>query len=395
MIFRFFFYLAILVPLVATGQALQDINYSYLYKTSGPFSFRLSPVKTSAGWVIHFELELAAGSGPVSNYTVQWERRDDLRDKDGVDVQGDSLVSVTQEKSGRGITGTVRVPLSEAKGVLSAKVIGLQRKQVWYYPLLLHDNYPVDAWVTTADKVLTRKYVNSGESLKIESSEGGNTGLIVSYYSHEFPAAAPAFSEALARVSSTIATDSTIRVNSGQAVSFRQNGLYLVQRDTGSVQGTAFRVYDDYPKYSKLENLVGPLTYVCTRQELERLKDARGEKRQFDRIILNMTGDTDRARNFMRNYFRRVEEANEFFASYKEGWKTDRGMVYIIFGVPDEVFKFEDREVWNYDNGNFKVDFSFVRSPTLFDPGNFVLVRQKKYMLTWYEVIDLWRKSRF
>ena len=392
--FRFLFYLAMLVPLVATSQALQDINYSYLYRTGGTFSFRTMPVRTSAGWLIHFELELAAGSGQVSDYTVQWERREDMRDKDGVDVQGDSLVSVTREASGTGITGTVQVPLSEANDVLCAKVISIQRKQVWYYPILLRDNYPVDATVMTSDKVLTRNYVNSGESLKIVNP-GSTEGLVVSYYADEFPAAAPAFSEALARVSSTITTDSTMRINSGQTVRFGQNGLYLVQRDTGSVQGTAFRVYDDYPKYSKLENLVGPLTYVCTRQELDRLKDARGEKRQFDRIILNMTGDSDRARIFMRNYFRRVEEANEFFASYKEGWKTDRGMVYIVFGAPDEVFKFEDREVWNYDNGNFKINFSFVRSPTLFDPNNFVLVRQKKYMLTWYEVIDLWRNSRF
>lgn len=392
--FRFFFYLAMLVPLVATSQALQDINYSYLYRTGSPFSFRTMPVRTSTGWLVHFELTLAAGSGPVNDYAVQWEQRVDLRDKDGVDVERDSLASVTRQASATGIVGIVHFPLSEENIFLNARIVSQQRKQVWYFGLVLRDNHPVDATVLTSGKALTRKYVASGESLKIENA-GSNADFVISYYSDEFPPAAPPFSEALARVSSVMTTDSTMRINQGQPVSFDQNGLYLVQRDTGSVQGTAFRVYDDYPKYSKLENLVGPLTYVCTRQELERLKGARGEKRQFDRIILNMTGDTDRARNFMRNYFRRVEEANEFFASYKEGWKTDRGMVYIIFGAPDEVFKFEDREVWNYDNGNFKINFSFVRSPTLFDPDNFVLVRQKKYMLTWYEVIDLWRNSRF
>lgn len=392
--FKFFFYLAMLAPLVAASQALQDINYSYLYRAGGPFSFRTVPVRTTTGWLVHFELELAPGSGPVGDYAVQWERREDLRDKEGADLQDDSLVSITGGTYVTGIAGTLRVPLSEDDIVLGARIVSAQRKQVWYYPLLLRDNYPVDVTVHVGDRVLTKKYVATGASLKIEGVEN-TSDLVVSHYSDEFPAAAPAFSEALARVSSTISIDSTMRIKTGQTVSFNQNGLYLVQRDTGSVQGVAFRVYDDYPKYSKLENLVGPLTYVCTRQELERLRDSRGEKRQFDRIILNMTGDTDRARTFMRSYFRRVEEANEFFASYKEGWKTDRGMVYIVFGVPDEVFRFEDREVWNYDNGNFKINFSFVRSPTLFDPDNYILIRQKKYMLTWYEVIDLWRNARF
>lgn len=392
--FKLIVCMAMLVPLVAVSQALQDINYSYLYRTGGPFSFRAMPVRTSAGWLIHYELELNAGAGPVSDYMVQWERRDDLRDKSGVDILDDSLSSVTRNPNHQGIAATLRIPLAEGNIILAARIVSAQRKQVWYYPLVLRNDFPVDATVLTSAGVLIRKYLASGESLKIESA-GNSTDLVVSYYSDEFPAAAPAFSEALARVSSTITTDSVMRIGAEQTVTFSQNGLYLIQRDTSSVQGTTFRVYDDYPKYSKLENLVGPLTYVCTRQELQRLKDSGGEKRQFDRIILNMTGDTDRARTFMRNYFRRVEEANEFFASYKEGWKTDRGMVYIVFGPPDEVFKFEDREVWNYNNGHFKINLSFVRSPTLFDPDNFVLIRQKKYTLTWYEVVDLWRNARF
>lgn len=392
MTFRLFWFV-VLVPVVAAGQALQDINYSYLYRTSGPFAFRMAPVKTSTMWFVHYELEVSDGAAQASNYAIEWEWRDDLRDKEGDGIRGDSLISVAQNGSGARISGTIEIPLGSVRGVLNAKVTGTTQKQVWNYPLLLPDNYPVDITVTNQDKILTRKYIQAGESLKFRAPDEGK--LIVSYYSDEFPAAAPPFSEALARVSGVIATDSIIQISSGQEVNFTKSGLYLVQRDTSSVQGIAFRVYDDYPKYSRLENLVDPLIYVCTRQELDRLKDARGEKRQFDRIILNMTGNTERAKNFMRSYFRRVEDANELFASYKAGWKTDRGMVYIIFGTPDEVYRFEDREVWNYSTGKSKVSLSFVRSGTLFDPDNFVLVRQKKYMLTWYEVVDLWRNSRF
>lgn len=219
--------------------------------------------------------------------------------------------------------------------------------------------------------------------------------LIVSYYTDEFPAAAPPFSEALARVPAVIRPDSIFRITSGQPQRLPATGLYLIQRDTASGKGVAFRVDDDYPKYTRLENLVDPLTYICTRQEIERLKNSRGDKRQFDRTILNITGNSERAKTFMRNYFRRVEEANDLFASYKEGWKTDRGMVYIILGRPAEVFRFEDREVWNYSDTHFRGTLSFVRSPTLFDPENYVLVRQKKYMTDWYQVIDYWRNARF
>ena len=174
-----------------------------------------------------------------------------------------------------------------------------------------------------------------------------------------------------------------------------QTGLYLIQKDTASTEGFAFRVEEDYPRLAKIESLADPLIYVCTKQEFDRIKLAKGDKKAFDRVILSITGDTERAKNFMRNYFRRVELANEFFTSYKEGWKTDRGMIYIIFGLPDQVFRFTDREVWTYKNNTYKITFDFVKSSTLFDPENFVLVRDKKFQETWYEVIDLWRNARF
>ena len=70
-------------------------------------------------------------------------------------------------------------------------------------------------------------------------------------------------------------------------------------------------------------------------------------------------------------------------------------MIYIVFGVPEQVLRFEDREVWSYDNDRFKLRFNFARSSSLFDPDNYVLIREKKYESDWYEVIDLWRNARF
>jgi hypothetical protein len=70
-------------------------------------------------------------------------------------------------------------------------------------------------------------------------------------------------------------------------------------------------------------------------------------------------------------------------------------MIYILFGLPDELYRFSDREVWTYKNQFLNATFNFVRSQTLFDPDNFVLIRDKKYQDTWYEKIDLWRNSRF
>lgn len=55
------------------------------------------------------------------------------------------------------------------------------------------------------------------------------------------------------------------------------------------------------------------------------------------------------------NYYKRIAEANKMFSeSYSEGWRTDRGRIYITYGKPDEIEKYpfesdkRSYEVWRY-----------------------------------------------
>lgn len=67
------------------------------------------------------------------------------------------------------------------------------------------------------------------------------------------------------------------------------------------------------------------------------------------------------------NYFSRVEHANQkFSAMKKEGWKTDRGRVYLIYGEPSEVERYPNQldskpyEIWQYHNLEGGVVFVFA-----------------------------------
>jgi GWxTD domain-containing protein len=48
--------------------------------------------------------------------------------------------------------------------------------------------------------------------------------------------------------------------------------------------------------------------------------------------------DTE-ANEFKEIYYERIAFANEHFASGIQGWKTDRGMVYVLYGKPDKIEK--------------------------------------------------------
>lgn len=388
--------LAYLISYYAGGQALQDINYNYLYNPNAKVSLGIVPVRSSDRWLVLYKLDLKDGADEENRYSIQWEGRDALNDKQGTPLQNDSLTDITSNREGSMIWGQISFSKATAPKILVAKVVDNLAKQAWFFYKYILSEYPVNGYLMNpAGQPVFESFIPKGSAYTIRDPVRTEAPKLVSFYTDVFPAAAPAFSEGQARVPSTIKVDSTFLLSGELKSSYDSAGLYLVQSDTTSREGFAFRVYEDYPKYTKLESLSDPLIYVCTKQESERLKEARGDKKSFDRVILSITGNTDRAKSFMRTYFRRVELANLYFSSYKEGWKTDRGMIYIIFGLPDELYKFTDREVWTYKNDLYKATFDFVRSPTLFDPENYVLIRNKKFQDTWYQVIDLWRNARF
>ncbi len=382
---------AILVVLTTAsyGQALRDINYEYVYNPDATVQLDLRAVRSdSMRYTILYNLQVSDTAALTSQYSLVWEIRDLLGDKEGRSV---SLDDAAVTRHARGLRGRGTIDSGDITRYLVARVTNNSLRRAWLFYVALQPNYPVDNYLLRNGFPLTDPYVGTGVPVKLGRDMGS---WIVSYYDDDFPAAAPAFSEAQARVPRAMDVDSTFVVSGTTEFDFSRKGLYLIQRDTNAIAGLAVRAEDDYPQYSKLANLADPLVYITTRQEFERLAAARGNKKAFDRMILAIVVDADRARQLMRSYFRRVELANRYFTSYKEGWKTDRGMIYIIFGAPQQVYRFENREVWTYGD-RFDISFTFTRSSSLFDPDNYVLIRRKKYESTWYEVIDLWRNARF
>ena len=385
--FSFFF---LFFSVCSFGQPLRDINYEYLYNPDAPITLGLKTVRDQGAFTILYDLQVRDTTGLLNQYSVQWEGRVLLSDKDGTPL---SLEDLVISRHAKGLAGRGKINAAGAPWYIVAKIVNNTARRAWYYFAELEQNYPVNNYLVRNGTAVSQAHIHTNEAVRLGL---GSDEWFVSYYDDNFPAAAPSFSEAQARVPRAMAVDSVFKIRAGDEVNFSMKGLYLIQRDTTSLEGFAFRSEEDYPQYTKLANLPGPLIYITTRQEYERLEAVQGNKKTFDRVILSITVDTDRARTLMRNYFRRVELANRYFTSYKEGWKTDRGMIYIIFGKPDEVFRFDNREVWRYDNEQFRdISFNFSRSNSLFDPGNYVLIREKKYEDTWYEVIDLWRNARF
>lgn len=368
----------------AMSQPLQNINYAFLYNPDVRFSFQFDIIPASTdSLTIVYQLS-ASDSLKAGDYSITWETYESLAEKKG------SLFTPKIQLHAFGSHQYGTFSISSNSKFIAARIQGTMQKQAVYFFNAVDLQSPLNGYALVNNQ-LTNGYASISDVVSIHNDLSSST---VFYYDDEFPAATAPFAETQGRISRSWKPDSVFTITS--SLSPFKKGLYLIQGDTTSAQGVCLRAEDNYPKYSTLQNLVGPLTYITTKSEYEKLRNAQSDKKAFDKIILTITGNAERAKLFMRSYYRRVELANRYFTSYKEGWKTDRGMLYIVFGQPGMVYRFQDREVWEYTTSDGeKISFTFVRSSSLFDPDNYVLIRKRSYEDVWLQVVDLNRKARF
>lgn len=369
------------------AQALASKNFRDWYNPEGEIFADLQLVRNGERLDLYYLIQ--SRENPITGYSIKWEKRDSFTQRDGIPFSAQDSVSTSKEKS---IQGNWSFDLPAKPWLIVLQITNKETQQSWQYFKLLEAHYPYRGWVEQQGQRYTKKYFTLNQSYVIKSSDSDN--FYVSYFNEDFPAAYPPFSEKIEKADRFIFHDSTFIVKPGSEISFTKPGLYLFQKDTTAAEGFGVRsVSRTFPKFSSIADLKKPLIYICTQDEYLQLENAKDDKSKFDKVIIDITQDKDRASNFMKGYYRRVELANLYFSSYKEGWKTDRGMIYLIFGLPDEVSVNDGSENWYYKNS--KTRFTFVKSGSVYDPDNYVLLRDKKFTTIWFSTIDLWRKSRF
>jgi GWxTD domain-containing protein len=83
------------------------------------------------------------------------------------------------------------------------------------------------------------------------------------------------------------------------------------------------------------------VVYIITDEEKQAFKRLRTdeERQQFvEQFWLRRDPTPDTEENeYKEEHYRRIAYANDHYASGIPGWKTDRGMIYIKYGAPDEI----------------------------------------------------------
>jgi GWxTD domain-containing protein len=110
--------------------------------------------------------------------------------------------------------------------------------------------------------------------------------------------------------------------------------------------------------------------YIATRDELAQYKNIKGveAKRKSLFEFWNKRDDdpTTPGNTVKTEYLKRIDYCIQHFkAGFREGWKTDRGRVFIVYGPPDEIERHANEvdvkpyEVWLYNSIQGGVQFIF------------------------------------
>ena len=109
------------------------------------------------------------------------------------------------------------------------------------------------------------------------------------------------------------------------------------------------------------------MEYILSNEEKKLIKGK--SKKELEILFLDFWEKRDpsqdsKVNELMEEYYSRVRFSNEYFnMSWKKGWESDMGMIYILFGPPDEIQKTNSNstsnsiyQIWHY----YKINKQFV-----------------------------------
>lgn len=357
---------------------ISKVNLNFQYDIYAQLSFRHRVVQSGPNVQVYFKIS--------TDTLTDWQASFLIQEK-YASPGHDTLRNLSIDTLRIGLSdGYFRLNLPKtAKGLLLITMADLDRGLYQIQDVVISSpvGYPAILPVNEEGLPILTNYITS-ETVRI--ADTGNP-LHAFSYRDDFGSADPPMG-AMKPIAPSLSIDSSFYFQ--DSLGMETFKFYLIQEDTLDDKAlTLLRCPSYYPEYKRLDELMGPLTYITTPSEIKSILDSK-DKKAFEKFWINTYGTKFRAKNAIRIFYNQVENANALFTDYKQGWKTDRGMIFIIFGKPDQVFRNERTEVWKYKEGP---EFEFIRISTLFTPSMYTLKRDREYEKLWYSQVGDIRKG--
>jgi len=376
-------------------------NISYNYNPNAELISYYKVLSTDSLTTIYLKLKFRSELYELADYIVLMELKNSYNERLNIEFDTLLLTSYIISKNVNQILFKFDLDNVENKKLLVLRFINQHNQKEFYFDINIDREKRFGSQnlflVSKNDLPIFSKFIIRNDSFKISTFPETSGQTYWYLYRKNFEVAIPPMAIENSKITPSLEIDSTFVLSDDRLLSSSKSGLYFVQTDSATVNGISFRIENKYfPKAVTINELINSLRYFSTRSEWKKLRNAKDKKKALDNYWMQVTRSEQRAVKIIKNYFERVRLANLYFTNYKRGWKTDMGMIYIVFGKPRQVYRSEDGELWIYEkNEDFpKLRFSFAKVPNIFTNDHYVLIREKSYQNYWFKAVDKWRKGR-
>jgi GWxTD domain-containing protein len=414
----FFLFILVLISSCATKTNVSTQNIAHVYKSSSSLlhpeyvvyhiSDSVSAIyfKVAANELLYIKKD---NSTTTARLNISYVIKESFESKTVLDSGSLVVSDVNSSKTNKWITGKLIVKASYGK-IYLADILArdLNRAQVMkksYLNINKSSRYDEQNFLllTTETAVpLFRNYIDADEQVKLQYTNKEIKKIWVAYFNRNFPLPSPPFSTREFE-SFVYKPDSLFELtasDSSFAIHFQKQGFYHIRIDTSNKAGfTVFRFDVDFPFIKTPDNLLEPLRYLTPKNEFLTMSNYRNKKIAVDSFWIHCGGNQTKGKELIRKFYRRMQDANIYFTSYLAGWKSDRGLIYLIYGPPQYLYKTNNLETWSYDFGgtrgqsglSYLFSFTFVKVINPFTDNDFRLDRNASYKDNWYIAVDAWR----
>lgn len=381
----------------ALGQnKVSNIDLSFQYNIESGIRGKMISSKQDSMAILRINFNAPLDS--MRRYSLSYSLVNSIDEEITTRIQLNGLASYFQYEDENGSQFGLRTKVGDSKYLI-----------LWLADSAKKIRYPYIKMLTrhfqSEDILLQQKYLNAAifqsyipinSSIRVISMSKWLNSIQADFYDYHFLAADPPMKQTKDSLAFTFKVDKSFMLNSNDSILLSESGLYYFHLRESQL-GQSIIVRDkQYPKVSQIDKLIESLRYLATEEEYIKMSTSFNKKELFDEFWLNNTKSEAKARRAIKEYYTRVKNANILFTTYKEGWKTDMGLIYIIYGQPSKVFVKDTGIMWIY-NKTFelpRVSFFFNHVNTAFTDQHFVLERKLEFQNLWFRTVDLWRSGK-
>ncbi|MBK9283578.1 MAG: GWxTD domain-containing protein [Sphingobacteriaceae bacterium] len=358
---------------------VEVVNENLMYKRPDTSSAFYAEIKVSALLIPDYASRIVLDSSSIY-----------LNDRAGEIIAPSSLKTMFTFKVQKGQNYYIDIKVLD----LNKKIIYIKGQSVYK-----KENYGSQHYLVNVKKKPSfLHHFKEKDTLQIETKLQ-ESKFVVDCFIKEFPPAFPPFSTKKSDEMKYVA-DSTFyleKVDDKLEIIMPNKGFYHLRSNTLVNEGLSLFCFgNSYPGISTNEEMIKATRYIMGKDEYEKCLNAPDQKNAIDEFWVNIGGSKERAKELLKRYYNRVKEANKYYTSYCEGWKSDRGMLLIVLGKPNYIYKGKQSETWLYglENNPNSFRYVFTKTNNPFSDNDYVLERSQFYKDHWYQAVDIWRQGQ-